>query len=145
MPWYYNCSSGILTLQKGTLAKITGFINTHTPGLGWHELKTPESGSAAQAAADAVKEFPHCKAPTTSTSKALRNQVAGEIPGGSALVSVGQFLSKLNERQTWVRIAEGTLGIVLIAVALGHITGAGTKTPVMKALKVAKGVTHGKK
>lgn len=142
MPWYYNCSSGILTLQTGTLAKITGFVNTHTPGLGWHELPTPESGSVAQATSDAERLFPHCKTPTTSTSKALQNQTGAEIPGGGAIVSIGQFLGKLNQRETWVRIAEGTLGIAIILVALGHITGVGTKTPVGRALKVAKGVTH---
>jgi hypothetical protein len=32
--------------------------------------------------------------------------------------------SKLNDRGTWIRIAEGALGLALILVALAHMTGA---------------------
>jgi hypothetical protein len=139
MAWYYNTSSGMLTHQTGTIANITGWLNTHTPGLGWHQLRVADSASYAQAAAEAVREFPHAAAPTGSTGTAIGQQVTSQVPGGSALVTTGQFLGKLNERQTWVRIAETTLGIALILVALSHMTGIGSATPVGRALKIAGG------
>ncbi len=139
MSWYYNTSSGMLTHQTGTIANITGWLNTHTPGLGWHQLRVANSASFAQAAAEAVKEFPHAAAPTGDTGQAVKQQVASEVPGGSALVTTGQFLGKLNERQTWVRITEGALGLALILVAFSHMTGVGSKTPIGRALKIARG------
>lgn len=38
--------------------------------------------------------------------------------------AVGAFFNRLTEGNTWLRIAEGTLGIILIAVALAKLTGA---------------------
>ena len=38
--------------------------------------------------------------------------------------AVGAFFNRLTEANTWLRIAEGALGIILIAVALAKLTGA---------------------
>lgn len=141
MGWYYNTSSGMLTKQTGALADITGFLNSLLP-LGWHKLHIGDNATFDQAAKEAEKEFPGAATPTGSTGQATKQQVGSEVPGGGAIVSVGQFLGKLNQRTTWVRIVEVGLGAMLIAVALGHITGVGTKTPVGRALKVGKGVVH---
>ncbi len=51
----------------------------------------------------------------------------------SGINAVGDFTNKLSEGNTWVRIAEGILGIVLIAIALAHATG--IDNDVTKALK----------
>lgn len=143
MGWYYNTSSGMLTKQTGTVADITGFFNTlAAPLTGWHKLHIGDNASFAQAAKEAEREFPKAATPTGSTGQAANQQVSSEVPGGSALVTTGQFLTKLNQRETWVRIVEVGLGAGLVFVALGHLTGVGTKTPIMKGLKVGKGVVH---
>jgi len=43
----------------------------------------------------------------------------------SGITSTSDFLNLLNQRTTWIRIAEGALGLGLILVAITHITGAG--------------------
>jgi len=47
----------------------------------------------------------------------------GQVKSG--ITSTTDFLNLLNQRQTWIRIAEGALGLGLILVAITHITGAG--------------------
>lgn len=54
----------------------------------------------------------------------------------SGINSVGDFFEKLSEGNVWLRAAEALLGIVLIAVALGKITGAGEIAK--DAIKVVK-------
>jgi hypothetical protein len=39
----------------------------------------------------------------------------------SALDSVPKFLAFLGQRQTWIRIAEGTLGLLLILVSVAKL------------------------
>lgn len=41
----------------------------------------------------------------------------------SGLSAIGDFANKLTQANTWLRIAEALLGIVLIGVALAKITG----------------------
>jgi hypothetical protein len=55
----------------------------------------------------------------------------------SGINAVGDFFNRLSEGNTWLRIAEATLGIVLIAIALGKITGVdnGIKTVAKVAAK----------
>lgn len=51
---------------------------------------------------------------------------AGQSIGGgvsSAISSVPQFLQKLSEGNLWLRIGEFILGIVLIGLGLGKLTG----------------------
>ena len=119
MPWYYNTSSGELTLQKGTLAKITGFLNTHTPGLGWHELNgVPESDTFAQAAAAAEKMFPGAATPTSSTGTATKQQIGSEVAGNPNL------FHGLNLSTWFIRIGQILVGLVLLAAGLARITHA---------------------
>jgi hypothetical protein len=42
----------------------------------------------------------------------------------SGITAVGDFANKLTQANTWLRIAEGLLGLVLIGVALAKLTGA---------------------
>jgi hypothetical protein len=57
-------------------------------------------------------------------------QEAPILPGGSGLLSpfkgleaIGAFFNKLSEANTWLRIGEGFLGVILIAVGLAKLTG----------------------
>jgi hypothetical protein len=47
----------------------------------------------------------------------------GIIPQFTGLAAIGDFFGRLTEANTWLRIGEGLLGIVLIAIALGKLTG----------------------
>jgi hypothetical protein len=64
-------------------------------------------------------------------------QASQSLQPGAVL---GDIWSKLNSRGTWIRLAEGALGIALILVALAHMTGAPkvTALPATIARKVTK-------
>lgn len=115
--WYYNTESGELT--NGNNLENLG--NNIFGGLGWHELNISGSATEAQAAAEAKKEFPTGKAPTTSITSGVSNQVSEEVsvPG---LSQIGAFFSSLVQANTWERIAEVLLGTILIAVGIAHMT-----------------------
>lgn len=42
----------------------------------------------------------------------------------SGLAAIGDFFGRLSQGATWIRVAEGLLGIVLIAIGLARITHA---------------------
>lgn len=48
---------------------------------------------------------------------------AGTIANDTGITAVGDFFNQLKEGSVWLRIAEALLGIVLVAVALGKLTG----------------------
>jgi hypothetical protein len=56
----------------------------------------------------------------------------GSVTGGvtdalakaTGIDAIGTFFNDLEQGNTWLRIAEGALGIILIAVALAKLTGA---------------------
>lgn len=76
--------------------------------------------AAAQTAANTIGGgFPGANIsgnPGTAIKQGLSN-----IPGAS---SVGDFLGRLDEGSTWIRIAEGVLGLLLIAVGVARLTHA---------------------
>ena len=50
----------------------------------------------------------------------------GQVPGAKALSgldAIGNFFSQLGQANTWIRIGEVLLGIVLIGIGLARITG----------------------
>lgn len=49
------------------------------------------------------------------------------------LTAIGDFFGRLTEGNTWIRIGEGLLGVLLIAVGIAHMTNA-----VPAATKIAK-------
>jgi hypothetical protein len=61
--------------------------------------------------------------------------VWGALMQSSGLGAVGEFVKGLGQASTWLRIGEGVLGLVLIAVGVARITNA---VPV--ATKIAKAV-----
>lgn len=74
-----------------------------------------------------------------SSASAANPSAANPLGGGPSVIggvgsaaqaahtgidAVGAFFNRLTEGNTWLRIAEGALGIILIAVALAKLTGA---------------------
>jgi hypothetical protein len=116
--WYYNTESGVV--QQGNNFDALG--NNLFGGLGWHELNIPGGDTEAQAAAAAIKEFPKGKPPTSSVVKGIQNQAPAPVLTG--LAAIGDFFQRLTQGNTWLRIGEGLLGIILIAVGLAHMTRA---------------------
>ena len=109
--WYYNTESGQLT--KGNNLENLG--NNLVGGAGWHELNIPGSASEAQAAAEAQREFPNGKPPTTT----------GITPGrivSNAAQEAGATTGWTHNVEQWViRGFEMLLGIGLIIVALAKL------------------------
>lgn len=64
---------------------------------------------------------------------------AGTSEVFSGIDAVGNFFNKLGEPQLWIRIAEVVLGLLLIGVALGKLSGIDAKVTkaVNTAVKVA--------
>lgn len=56
-----------------------------------------------------------------TAAKAAVTGAAASIPG---LAQVGSFFGALSQGATWIRVAEGLLGLVLIAIGLARITHA---------------------
>lgn len=135
--WYYNTESGQLTHGNN----ILNLGNNLLGGLGWHELNIPGNATEAQAAAEAVKEFPNGKKPTAAgitPGRVVQNAVnqAGtsfSIPG---LGTIGDFFSGLTQANLWVRILKGVIGGALILIGTAKLTGV-EKGIAGKAVKVA--------
>jgi hypothetical protein len=114
--WYYNTESGQLT-QGNNLENLG---NNLLGGLGWHELNIPGSATAAQAAAEAVREFPGGTPPTT---QGTANPVSDA--GRAASQTVGGILGNafsLNANPSFLtRLAEGAIGAALIVAGAAHL------------------------
>ena len=64
------------------------------------------------------------------------NQAVKDIPGAGSLTDLSGFLSALTQRNTWLRIGEGLLGLILIGIGIAAVT---RSTPVGKAAIKAAG------
>jgi hypothetical protein len=113
MSWYYNTETGALTSSGAVQGFLQDFQATLGFGVGWHKLNIAANATGVQAAAEAVKEFPAGKAPTTNTATQIANS-AGALPGAGTLTEVNSFLSRLTSANTWIRVGEFTLGALLI-------------------------------
>jgi len=123
MPWLYNTHTGDVEHQNEAewlLDQATGSWS------GLVNLGIPDNASSAQAMAAAQKYAAahHTTTPTTSSAQANQNAeqyLTSSVPG---LSQVGDFFSRLTSANTWLRIGEGLLGVVLIAVGIARITNA---------------------
>jgi hypothetical protein len=131
-PWYINSDSGELTHATGFLGWLAS-IDAKLP-LDWYGFKT----RADAVSAAAIEGWP---APTTSTVTGLKNAAKDQasdaekaasstVPG---LSQIGGFFSRLSQANTWIRLGEVLLGLVLIAIGLARMTNA-----IPLATKVAK-------
>lgn len=128
--WYYNTESGQLTQGNN----VENFANNLFGGLGWHELNIPGNATAQAAAAEARKEFPNGKAPTT----------AGITPGSivsSATGGLANFLGNitfggLSGTNLVTRAAKMIIGAVVMLIGIAKMSGVSAGT-VGKAVKAA--------
>lgn len=121
--WYYNTETGQLT-QGNNLENLG---NNLLGGLGWHELNIPGSATAAEAAAEAKKEFPKGTPPTTAGITPKRvidtavNQATGNNKGSQGQ---GWGLTFGNTTGLLGRIIKVLLGGVLLLSGIIKLTGA---------------------
>jgi hypothetical protein len=73
--------------------------------------------------------------PANVSGSGNESSVTGAIPG---LAQIGDFFARLTEGNTWIRIGEALLGIVLIAVGMARITHA---VPVATSIARTVGAT----
>lgn len=123
MAWFYNSYSGELTHADGIDA-LAYEAAIHT-GTGWHELKIADNATEAQAAAEAQKEVPGGKTPTTSITQGLKNAPGGVANlltnGAGNLLGLPQLH---NLRDLMVRSAKVVIGAALIIIGVAQLSGA---------------------
>lgn len=122
MSWYYNTESGALT----SAGAVQGFLQDlqAATGLaaGWHKLNIAATATEAQAAAEAAKEFPAGKAPTTSVAQQAKNAtpIGNFADVGSALTA---FYRKVTDGKMWRSLGWLLLGIALMFAGIAMIIG----------------------
>jgi len=115
-PWFVNNASGTIQRQSNPI------LAEALAQSGW-------TGFATQAEAKAFAN----NGPAGQVKKVANSAFSG-------INAVGDFANKLTQANTWLRIAEGLLGIVLIGVALAKLTGVdnAVKQAAVGAAKVVK-------
>ena len=125
--WYYNTESGQLT--KGNNLENLG--NNLLGGLGWHELNIPGSATAAQAAAEAKREFPNGTPPTTAgiTPKRVIDNAANQATGnnkgsqGKSWLS-GWTIGGVSGHNLLIRSLKIIVGGTMLMIGIVKMTGA---------------------
>jgi hypothetical protein len=125
MSWYYNTESGALTSSGAAQGFFQDIQSAVGLGAGWHKLNIPATDTGTQAAAEAVKEFPTGKAPTTSVGQQVVNATPGVSQVAGAATDVNTFLSRLTSPNLWLRVGEFILGAILILSGTMKLTGNG--------------------
>lgn len=129
--YYAQPSTGTIQRQDNPFAvaalKAVGFQGPFT----WDQAQSA-IGNYQQATAGT---------PAGNATQAAKNtyhaaQAAASANPLSGLAAIGDFFSRLSQANTWLRIGEGLLGIILIAVGLAKMTHA-----VPAATKIARAVT----
>lgn len=120
--WYYNTETGQLT-QGNNLENLG---NNLVGGAGWHELNIPGNATSAQATAEAQREFPTGKPPTTAgitpgrVVSTAANEAGAAIP--SWVGAIEKFVTGLlPSRAFMVRVAEVVIGSLLIIVSVAEL------------------------
>jgi hypothetical protein len=121
--WYYNTETGQLT-QGNNLLNLG---NNLVGGAGWHELNIPGNASQAQAAAEAQKEFPKGKTPTSAGITPARVASTAAQEAGTSISSVTGFLSTLGSANLWIRVVKIIAGSIILFIGVAHLTGADSK------------------
>jgi hypothetical protein len=132
MPWFYDSDSGKLVHEDPPSPGYYVYEAALHTGTGWHELTVADSATQAQAAAAAkALNLGPVQGSSTSIAQLGANEVGNlpaQVSGGAAasaipgVAQIGTFFSALTQGNTWIRIAEGLLGIILIAVGVARIT-----------------------
>lgn len=119
--WYYNTETGQLT-QGNNLENLG---NNLVGGLGWHELNISGSATQAQAMAEAQKEFPKGKTPTTAgiTAGRVASTAAEQAGAATGISSITGFLSTLGSANLWIRVVKIVAGSIILFIGVAHLTG----------------------
>lgn len=131
--WYYNLHTGQIRHITNALEKV------------WFDGVDFEVRfkSRADAQAYAAKHPPSHRSildPTDPANPANIGQIPAVGPVTSAIssaVSTGQFLGALSNSNTWLRVAEVALGVVLVVVGLIKLAPPGVVQTVKTAGKAA--------
>lgn len=117
--WWYNSHTGMAE-KPNPLQAIAGHL-----GLGWHFYNTQAEMLAAIKANGWPGPFYGGKGNPTGVT----GQITGEIGGTAAaatgltgLAAVGDFFSRLTQKNTWVRVGEVTVGGILLIAGLRALT-----------------------
>ena len=70
---------------------------------------------------------------------------SGNLPGLTGIDAIGDFFHRLTEGETWTRVGEVVLGVILLYAGVKALTGAGSATkaassPVKKAAKAGASI-----
>lgn len=67
---------------------------------------------------------PNASNPVAAAAQGVVNSVASGLGLGNAVSNIDDFFAKLKDANTWLRIGEVLLGVLLIAASVGKLTGA---------------------
>lgn len=134
-PWIYSVKSG--EIKHVNWLQWSVFYSTGVAGP-WIPFDTKEQAEAYKAK-HPVKKTPISGAvggaldPVTSGKEALENLKKV----GGTLTDISGLATALTQRNTWLRIGEGALGVLLIGIGVMALT---RNTPVGQAVKTGVGV-----
>jgi hypothetical protein len=130
--WFYDSNTNAVATANSSPDSAIGYSDylfyeaeLHA-GIGLHG---PYNSMTALYAANPTAKATNAQAGAGSSLIANGPQPAISAIGGavssvdSGINAVGDFFGKLSEGNLWLRIGEFALGIVVIAVALGKLTG----------------------
>jgi hypothetical protein len=126
--WLYNTVTHTVSEVSGPAAKTAAEVVSWPAKLIFFtSQQAADAYMAAQGGGADISRSPLTKAANTATSAAT-----GGLTG---LAAIGDFFSRLTQASTWLRIGEGILGLLLIAVGTARMTHA-----VPAAAQIAKAV-----
>ena len=138
--WWYNTESGQLSRSNIATQALQSLGSVFGLSAGWHELNIPGSATAAQAAAEAKREFPNGATPTNAgISPARVAGLAGNEAGISATGTIDDLINFLKQGSIWTRVVEVGAGLIILYIGLKAIsTPKGQTVSVQSPSQVAK-------
>jgi hypothetical protein len=146
LDWFYNTQTGQIQHIKGGTA--TGCLEwTFFSGMEWYIRFKTEALAKAYKASHPPKKGAGSDIPGIGSGVGQASDNLGipnNIPNPSdALSGIASTISALSNPNTWLRIGEGILGIVLIGIGLMAVTkstdaGKAVASTAVKAAKVIK-------
>lgn len=130
-----NPNTPVFSYFQGTSAQAHAAANKVVQIAGQTNLSGPYATKAdAQKAVSSGQVQP--QNPSAGPQPNLFGQPAPSVPNPlSGLASIGDFFSRLTNANTWLRLGEVVLGVLLIAVGVAKMTNA-----VPAATKIARAV-----
>ena len=123
MPWF--------NVGGGVAVEASGFAETQYILAGGHGYATQAEAKAHPASWEDLTKLTAEGIATwnaQSPSQTGQTAIAGGTAAKGAASSIGggflQFLDNLTQRALWVRVVKVILGVTMVLVGVGHITGA---------------------